>query len=287
MLSRRTIVDEILRLDPRRDHQRIVLLTTAYEFPYDIARALELALFRTFAVPSISSLLDRTGEFRHRPQKRYDDTAIILGEILEHGYDSERGRAALRCMNRIHARFGITNDDFLYVLSSFIFEPIRWLDRFGWRRLTQHERLAAFYYWREVGQRMAIQSIPDGIEEFAAFNSDYERTHFRFAESNQRVGNATVDLMLGWYLPAPLRRFGAAAVYALMDEPLLAAFGFPRPSPLLRSIAEQSLRIRAAFVRQLPERRRPYLVSTIRHRSYPRGYRLEDLGPPLAISEPG
>jgi hypothetical protein len=81
MPSRRTIVDEILRLDPQRDHQRIVLLTTAYEFPYDIARALELALFRTFAVPSISSLLDRTGEFRQRPQKRYDDTAIILGEM--------------------------------------------------------------------------------------------------------------------------------------------------------------------------------------------------------------
>jgi hypothetical protein len=108
MPSRRTIVDEILRLDPERDHQRIVLLTTAYEFPYDISRALELALFRTFAVPSISDLLDHTGEFRLRPQKRYDDTGIILGELLEHGYDSERGRIALRQMNRIHARFAIT-----------------------------------------------------------------------------------------------------------------------------------------------------------------------------------
>jgi hypothetical protein len=93
-----------------------------------------------------------------------------------------------------------------------------------------------------------------------------------------------VDLMLGWYLPAQLHRLGAAAVYALMDEPLLDAFGFPRPSPALRRIVEQSLRIRAAFVRQLPQRRRPYLVSTIRHRSYPRGYRLEDLGPRPAVS---
>jgi hypothetical protein len=277
--GRRTIVDEILRLDPERDHQRIVLLTTAYEFPYDISRALELALFRTFAVPSISALLDQTGEFRQRPQKRYDDTGIILGELLEHGYDSERGRIALRQMNRIHARFAITNDDYLYVLSSFIFEPIRWLDRFGWRRLTRHERLAAFYYWREIGRRMHIRDIPEDFETFAAFNADYERTHFRFAETNKRVGNATVDLMLSWYLPGPLRRLGAPAVYALMDDPLLDAFGFPRPSPALRKFAEQALRSRARIVRALPQRRRPYLVSTIHHRSYPRGYRLEKLGP--------
>jgi hypothetical protein len=278
-VGRRTILGEILRLDPRRDHQRIVLLTTAYEFPYDIARALELALFRTFAVPSISGLLDRTGEFRHRPQKRYDDTGIILGEILEHGYDSERGRMALRQMNHAHSRFAITNIDFLYVLSSFIFEPMRWLDRFGWRSLTHHERLAAFYYWREVGRRMNIKDIPDDLDEFSAFNARYERDHFRFAETNQRVGRATVDLMLGWYVPRPLRRFGAAAVYALMDEPLLDAFGFPRPSPIMRTMAEQALRIRSRIVRELPERRRPFLVSTIRHRSYPRGYRLEDVGP--------
>jgi hypothetical protein len=285
MLGRRTIRDQILRLDPQRDHQRIVLLTTAYEFPYDIARALELALFRTFAVPSISALLDRTGEFQHRPQKRYDDTAIILGEILEHGYDSDRGRLALRQMNRLHSRFAITNDDFLYVLSSFIFEPMRWIDRFAWRTLTRHERVAAFYYWREIGRRMNIKHIPDDLDQFAAFNNSYEREHFRFAETNQRVGHATVDLLLGWYLPRPLRRFGATAVYALMDEPLLDAFGFPRPSPIMRKMAEQTLRLRSRIVRQLPERRRPYLVSTIRHRSYPRGYRLDKLGPPLRDSE--
>ena len=36
-------------------------------------------------------------------------------------------------MNRIHGRFEISNEDFVYVLSSFVFEPIRWNARFGWR----------------------------------------------------------------------------------------------------------------------------------------------------------
>ena len=49
---------EILTLDPERDAQRIVHLDTVYEFPFDTTRSLEFALFRTFASPAVSRLLD-------------------------------------------------------------------------------------------------------------------------------------------------------------------------------------------------------------------------------------
>ena len=67
--GRYAILEEIRRLDPERDHQRIVFLSTCYEFPFDTTRALEFALFRTFCVPSIAALLDRTGEFQ-QPRRR-------------------------------------------------------------------------------------------------------------------------------------------------------------------------------------------------------------------------
>ena len=95
-MPRHTTLDRILQLDPQRDHQEIVSLTSSYEFPFDVTRSLEFALFRTFAVPSVSELLDHTGEFQQRPQKRYDDTDLLLSALYEYGYDSERGRAALR-----------------------------------------------------------------------------------------------------------------------------------------------------------------------------------------------
>src|SRR5437016_8109604 len=150
-MSRFAILKQIQALDPERDHQRIVFHCTCYDFPFDTTRALEFALFRTFCVPSISELLNRTGEFQNRAQKRYDDTDIIVSELMEWGYDSERGKAALRRMNQLHGRFAIANADFLYVLSTFLFEPIRWNARFGWRVFCEHERLAMFYFWREVG----------------------------------------------------------------------------------------------------------------------------------------
>ena len=80
-MSRSRVLREIKELDPKKDHQRIVFLSTCFDFPFDTTRALEFALFRTFSVPSISSLLDRTGEFRFRAQKRYDDTDIIVSEL--------------------------------------------------------------------------------------------------------------------------------------------------------------------------------------------------------------
>ena len=85
MMGRFTYLDEIRRLDPERDHQRIAFLDACYEFPWDTTRALEFALFRTFGVAKVSALLTGTGEFTQRPQKRYDDTVLMLSEMLEHG----------------------------------------------------------------------------------------------------------------------------------------------------------------------------------------------------------
>ena len=108
-MSRFKNLEEIRGLDPVEDHQRIVHLLTCYEFPSDTTRSLEFALFRTYCVPSISSLLHRTKEFETRPQKRYDDTDLIVSELMEWGYDSERGKRALRRMNQLHGRFEISN----------------------------------------------------------------------------------------------------------------------------------------------------------------------------------
>ncbi|WP_240544744.1 hypothetical protein [Paracoccus sp. AK26] len=115
----------IASLDPVTDCQEIARLLMTCEFSWDIERALEFALFRTYAVPSISGLLARTGEFECRPRKRYDDTELILSEMIENGFDSAPARCALARMNDMHSRYRIANEDMLYVLSTFVIEPIR------------------------------------------------------------------------------------------------------------------------------------------------------------------
>ena len=271
-------LDEIRRLDPVKDHQRIVFLSTRVDFPFDTTRALELALFRTFGVPSISALLHRTGEFERRAQKRYDDTDIIVSEMMEHGYDSERGRAALARMNAIHGRFKIANEDFLYVLSTFVFEPIRFNARFGWRRMTEPEKLALFYFWRAVGERMGIRDIPARYDEFERYSQDYEARRYRFTEANLAVGAATRDLFAGWF-PSPFRPLVRQAIYTLLDEPTRRAFGFPAPNAAIAGLVIGAMKARAVALRFLPRRRRPSLRTEMTHPTYPNRYEIEKIGP--------
>lgn len=280
-MSRYDILNQIRQLDPQADHQRIVFLTGAYESPFLIQRALEFALFRTFAVPSISALLHQTGEFERRGQRRYDDTSLIIAEITENGYDSERGRAAIQRMNRLHRRFDISNDDYLYVLSTFIYEPLRWNERFGWRAVDEKERQAGFIFWREVGRRMGIRDIPESYAAFEQFNINYERAHFQYNEMNRRVGEATLRVFLGWY-PRLLRPLIRPALLAFMDDPLREAFGFPKAPRWAEIVAVGGMKLRARLLRWLPPRRKPRRFTQERSRSYPHGYQIERLGPPDA-----
>jgi hypothetical protein len=82
-----------------------------FELPWDMERALEFALFRTYALSSISGLLDKSGEFKRCPRKRYDDTELLLAKMLENGFDSRRGGTALSRVNEMHGRFPIENSD--------------------------------------------------------------------------------------------------------------------------------------------------------------------------------
>lgn len=272
--------EEIEALDPSADHCRIVYLLATYEFPFDVAHSLEFALFRTYAVPRISALLRKTGELTERTRKRYDDTDLLLSELIEHGYESVRGQAAIANMNRQHAHYPIRNEDSLYVLSTFVFEPIRWIERFGYRPMTTKERQAWFNFWRAVGSRMGICNIPKSDVQFEHFNTVYEAEHFRFSQANREIALRTMDLLLGFYLPPSLVRRGRPAVYALLDPPLLRAFELPNPSAWLRRLMCLALRLRGRIVGWLPARHMPVLRTRMRRPTYPEGYRIEDLGPP-------
>ncbi len=270
----------IEELDPRTDYAEIYRLMGAHEFPWDLSQALSFALFRTYAVPSIGGLLARTGELTERTQKRYDDTVLILDAVLEHGPASDAGRTAIRRMNQMHRAHGVGNDDLRYVLATFVVMPIRWIDAYGWRRLTETERIASAEYYRDLGRRMGIRDIPRTWQAFAHLLDVYEREHFGFDAGARDVAEATLALLATFppndELPAALVRRISLAV---MDGPLLDAFGFPHPSPILRRLVRGGLRARGRIVRVLPPRRDPYFARQLPQiRSYPAGYEVAALG---------
>ncbi|MBI5471488.1 MAG: DUF2236 domain-containing protein [Ignavibacteriae bacterium] len=283
-MGRYDILRQIEKLDPERDNMRIMHLSFGYEFSWDSIRALEVALYRTYCAPSISALLDRTGEFKQRTQRRYDDTSLIMAEICKWGYLEGRGKEALERMNWAHGHYKIPNNDFLYVLSTFIFEPIRWIDRYGWRPTCDVEKKGYYYFWREVGKRMGMQNIPESYERFEQWKQEFEEKHFVYAETNKRIGSLTRDLFASWFprMFTPLVRY---TIYAMLDDQMLESFGFPKPLPVARTLVDASLRLRGRLVRWLPPRTTPHFFMDNRNRTYPRGYALPKLGPPKLIEK--
>ncbi len=278
IMNRSRILEQISQLDPVKDHLKIVQLNTFYDFPWDNTRALEFALFRTFAVSKIGQLLHYTREFEERTQKRYDDTDLILSEIIEHGYESERGKLALDRMNRMHGQFSISNDLMRYVLSTFVLEPYRWNMRFGYRKATPGELIANHRLWFEIGTRMGIKDIPETFEAMEAMNIAYEKEHFGYSEGGRKVADATVNLMLGWFFPKWMWGMCRPFMYALMDKALLDALKLPHPPLTLVALVNMGMGLRKLIVRLLPARRKPVLRTRRKTATYPKGYEIKELG---------
>ncbi|MER8089364.1 oxygenase MpaB family protein [Streptomyces sp. NPDC094048] len=278
MVKRYDRLKEIQRLDPERDFLRIYRITATYEFPWDITRALELALYRTYAVPSIGRLLAETAELTDRSQKRYDDTALLLDAVVEHGFDSDQGRAAIRRINQMHRSYDISDDDMRYVLCTFVVTPKRWLDDYGWRRLSDHELRACAAYYRTLGAHMGIKDLPRTYGDFERTLDSYEAEHFDWDEGGRRVSDATLDLMSSWY-PRPLASVARKAALALLDDSLLRAFRYERPSFAARGLTRGALRLRARAVRLLPPRANPHHArQNPEIKGYPGGYEISGLG---------
>lgn len=281
MRDRYAIRRRIEALDPVRDCHRLSFLSATHDFPQDTEIALALAFFRTFAVPSIAAILDATRQFERAGQKRYDDTTLLLGEFLEHGPESTRGRAAIRRINRIHGEHGIRNEDYLYVLTTFIFEPIRWNARYGWRPLTAGEKLAGFHLWRRVGELMGIADLPETYEAMEAFNLRSEREQFRRTHASERLGKATLAIVTDRLPAIPgLRPLVRHAVSSILDRPVREAMGFPEPHRAVGALVHGLLRLRAQVLRYLwPPRLAPFLVTRRKTSTYPDGYSIDTLGP--------
>ncbi|KAI7831450.1 hypothetical protein BC939DRAFT_391887 [Gamsiella multidivaricata] len=252
------------------------------DFPFLNVVSLEFALFKTYAIPSISKILAATRQFKDSCSKRTEDTTLILQEMSE-GYarkqfreiierrvdeeedknDERREFIATERLNFIHGHYPIKQEDYLYTLALFVLEPHIWISRFEWRESTELER------------------------------NEYERSHMVYANTNVAIAEVTTDLLLS-LAPSFTHAFGRQVVSALLSDRLRTAFAIPPPPAGLTTVIVGALKLRAFFVRHfmLP-RRYPNVRTALRANEenkyvplwnkyapvYPDGYKVEDLGP--------
>jgi len=263
-----------------RDHEAIMRHLAGVAFPWDFQRSMiDLVFMKSLAAPRIAGLIGANRYLPGHAQKRYDDTSIMMIEIVKHGHSSVRARQVITRMNQIHARFHIRQDDYAYVLTSFMFEPIRWNARFGWRRFTDVEKYASYCFWREVGTRMQLTALPDSYEACERFNTDYETRQLRRTSASVALSAVLFQLLESW-MPRALRRLVRPGLAALVDDKLLACFDVPPPPRWVKWLVPRLLQLRARALRYGPRRRKSAYYVDKPLRSYARGYTVPELGPP-------
>ncbi|KAG8628537.1 hypothetical protein KVT40_004410 [Elsinoe batatas] len=250
---------------------------TALEFPTTFSQSVFFALFKTYGIPTISSLLLHTSELSGpTASKRAADTGVLLTEIFLNPPGSDRAKRAMGRMNYLHSRWQkagkISNEDMLYTLSLFALEPARWVSRYEWRSLSHVEQNARGIYWRWVGEGMGIDmsplhnhSTPDKLTDatpqppqnkaaswpyglawmhsLEAWSLSYEESHMLPAPSNRSVATGTVAILLT-NVPPPLHSAADQAIRVLMEPRLRRSMMFPDPSPLATQVVLSILAVR-------------------------------------------
>jgi hypothetical protein len=253
------ILKKAVPLNPTDDPVATVRWLTYCEFPQDFYFAGGMALLKSFGTESVAQLLRQSTKFEKTPIPRFQQTEFLLSTVLDYGFNSEQANKAIQAINIKHesasSRFRqITNDEYLYILSTFIYEGPRWVNRFGWRPLTKAESNCLFLYWREMGKRMNIHSIPDTYEKFQVFNEEYEKKFLvPNRESKALIKNIFLQLP-GGKLPLISR----SAIYLLsltLEDSLREALGLRKPANFPRQVFNAVMQFKAFIACYFPTRK--------------------------------
>lgn len=142
-------------------------------------------------------------------------------------------------MNYLHAPYiksgKIRQEDLVYVLFASVVEPIRFMNKYEWRQVTDMEVAAMGTMWKYIGDMMEIdfQAVldknqwKDGIEfldDLTAWAETYEDEFMRPLDEVHHLGEVLMNMMLKSY-PSFVRPLTYEVVLVLLGDRLRRAFG--------------------------------------------------------------
>lgn len=269
-----------------QNYHELVRYLANHDAPLDYLIAGELAQIQTFGIPSISKILRRTKQYEDHGTKRLDDTRAILVEIMKDTVHSERGAHMVKHLNWIHGHYEISNDDYLYTLALFLIEPDRWMNTFGYRKLTDVERQAAYLDFKDLGTAMNIKGIPADFQSFSDWYQNYRQHNMQFHPDNKVVAQGLIDGMKPM-VPFFLRPIIQPIMLTLLnDDELIDAIGMKRPSVLTRFAVKSLMKVRATVLKLFnPWQHKAFEYGRIaqHYPTYPEGYEGQLLGPEKVV----
>nr|F1DBA8.1 RecName: Full=ER-bound oxygenase mpaB; AltName: Full=Mycophenolic acid biosynthesis cluster protein B [Penicillium brevicompactum]ADY00129.1 MpaB [Penicillium brevicompactum] len=221
------------------------------EFPFMFLTSGQFALFRTYGIPTISHLLTKTGQFS-KPEtsfKRYTDTAALIGEMVENSPTSQRAFISVARTRFLHSGYQasgkILDADLLYTLALFAVQPVRFIENFEWRTLSDLELCAIGTFWKSLGDALGISSeiLPSGktgfkdgiqwLEEVDVWSQDYEAKYMVPDPKNRESADQATAMLISNRYEAPTPGWSMVFSTLLAIRKLILRYlSPPRPAAL-------------------------------------------------------
>lgn len=224
------------RNEPETDTKSFMYIIE-HDFPIEFLFAGELAQFETYGIPSIARLLHQTAQYEQDGLKRLDDTRATMYGIFNNPEGSAARTTMLDHLNWVHSHYQISNDDYLYTLLRMFFNPIEWIQTWGWRRLTEAEINGLTAKLVTIGKGMNIEFFSENYTDLYHWQKNYRNEHQAYSTANEAVTFGTIE-GIKEHFPKGTRWISPYVVRAwLEDESVLKSLGLKKPNTLTKWLA--------------------------------------------------
>lgn len=259
--------------DPIDTYVRLV----QHDLPAEAFAGFQLAFLRPFAVPHLADILASSGSTQRDASHRAYRTGLMMYEVIHGRLDSPRARRIITAINLAHRGLPAADEDFAYVLDSFIVVVTRHMDRMGWRATTVAERNATWRFYSRLAQLLNIADPPASFDHAAERFDRYEAVHVRSSAATRELGAATLSILQD-RLPRVVRPFAPYLFSAQLGAPRVAqALGLPTVTGPVRRLVRGAGAVQGRLQAKRHATEPFFVPGQAAGRSYPDGYTLEEL----------
>ena len=250
--SRRWIANEIERLDPEQDYEKIWRLTSSYGLD-DFALNLVYAhLFPHFYLPSHGARPlwhGGDGKVVERATQRVEDTIRNNLVWWFYGPSHPKTQQSVANINKLHAfharRYPGTfagQEDYVFTLAFSAASLHRFNLKVGLPGYTEKQKIAAHLFWKHMAELFVdengqpIVGFPEDWDALVAFIEEFESRPWPPSQEGEMVTKTIMDQFAFRFFPRPLHGFGRALAISTWHPNCWRAHNVTPPAAPVRRV---------------------------------------------------
>lgn len=242
---KRWVDEELARLDPETDYERMVHLIAEYKLNDFIMNLNYSAGFMGNIMPEPGSrVMKENRKAELKPQTRYLDTVKFFWPWFIKGPSDPEVQASLSRLNRLHAHMYKdykssfdNNDDWIYTLCNLGTTPDRMRKAVGAPLQPQNVQRAWHLFWRDLASQMTgahgeLHSFPENYQGMLDFFDEFENRSYAPAPNGKIVCEQLLQQFNERFFPKALHPLGRTLVLTFVSPAVRKRHGLTEPNRL-------------------------------------------------------